>query len=146
MPAQAFRQSLLFLAATIAMAGCAAFPRTSSPETAKTPTGRIPIIYQWSDADRENPPAGFFVRRADSAAGPFTRLNEKPILPGKQSGAVVIFTDSRLPADRTFFYYLEVVDANGQVRKATPVVSAQVVIPEVRQSAPRQGAKPLRDK
>ena len=110
--------------------------------TANQPKGDVPILYLYGEGDRAMPPAGFHVRRSDNASGPFSRINAELIPAPKvpdYSAPTTIFRDRGLPVGSTWFYYLEVVDAQGRSRKATPVVSARVVIP---QSASDKAAKP----
>lgn len=114
----------------------------STRPTAIQPKGDVPILYLYGEGDRAVPPAGFHVQRSESAAGPFRRINPEVISAPKEpdfSAPTVIFRDRGLPVGSTWFYYLEVVDSKGRSRKATPVVSARVVIP---QAAAGKSAKP----
>lgn len=121
------------LLAMLAM-GCGSVARSPHPQTVVQPKGAVPIMYLYGEGDRENPPRGFYVRRSAVPSGPFDRINPAPIPAAAEpdfSRPAVIYRDGGLAVGSTWYYFLEVIDAQGRVRKATPVVSARVLLPNV---------------
>lgn len=116
-------------------------PSLVRPVSAPANKGVVHLQYQFTDADASRPPAEFHIFRADSAAGPFQRVNPAPISlqPGqpRPGGVFHVYTDRQVALGRDYFYYLAVVWAPGdRPVKATPVVRATPLIPDATRQEP----------
>lgn len=94
--------------------------------------GKVHIRYYYTEADASNPPVAFNVMRSSSAAGPFTRINDKPLTAveaPKRGQMQQLMTDVGLPLGERFWYYIERVDKEGSRTKATSTAAATVTLP-----------------
>lgn len=88
----------------------------------KTPTGVVAsgggggIGIDWADNTEANL-AGYNIYRSAAAAGPWTKLNDVPVI-----GSA--YTDLFAPANTTSYYYVTSVDLNGTESAASAVVNA----------------------
>jgi hypothetical protein len=86
------------------------------------PEGRA-IHVEWETAT-EIDNLGFNLYRADTADGPYVKLNEELIpsqAPGSPEGAVYVWLDSTVQTGRTYYYKLEDVDIYGHTTLHGPV-------------------------
>lgn len=97
----------------------------------------LAVGVQWETAT-ETGNLGFHLYRAESADGPWNRLNGDLIpseSPGAPIGANYEFVDESVAAETTYYYRLEDVDLYGRVTQHGPVVV---------ETAPGASAKPYR--
>jgi hypothetical protein len=101
-------------------------PQAASPAPAASPSpGPLANTLKWSTASEvEN--FGYDVYRADTADGPWVRINAKPI-----AGAGTLdepsyyqYADTDIDPTRTYFYYVESISLKGVREKFTPVIKA----------------------
>jgi len=74
---------------------------------------------------------GYYIERADTPAGPWTRLNEKLIgskAPGSMLGAAYDHLDLAVEKGRTYYYRLVSVDTSGAESYYGPLT---VVVPSI---------------
>lgn len=120
------------LLCAISISACAT--QSSGPKTAETrqPLGKIHLKYQYGQSDIENPPIALNVYRAQVSAGPFQKINQRPVtpIPNARPGDVqLLITDAALPLGQDFYYYIEKIDRNGAAHKATSTARGTISIP-----------------
>lgn len=88
-------------------------------------------LLRWTTSwEKEN--VGFDVYRGPAPAGPFEKLTPAPIAGGgvSEKPQDYRFEDSTIDPAREYFYYVEVVKANGERLKITPVMRAKAKAPK----------------
>lgn len=70
---------------------------------------------------------GFDVFRSESEAGPFVRLNPRPIAGAGTSDEshAYVFVDETIDPARDYYYYVESISITGEREKFTPVNRAR---------------------
>ena len=88
--------------------------------TAQSAGGKVTLQWQtYWEIDN----AGFYLSRADTAQGAYTRLNAH-IIPAKgdaMHGAKYAFTDGKVKKGKTYYYKMEDIDTRGKVTPHGPV-------------------------
>ncbi|MEO8274988.1 MAG: hypothetical protein ABI639_02145 [Thermoanaerobaculia bacterium] len=85
---------------------------------------------RWSTAS-EVDSFGFDVFRGEAEAGPFVRLNAKPIAGAGTSDEShsYAFVDDTIDPAKEYFYYVESISLSGDREKFTPVNRARAKVP-----------------
>lgn len=115
---------LAALAAALAAASCGAGGK------AEGPGGRGNVLKWTTSWERES--VGFDIYRAPAREGPFERITPAPI-PGRgvsQAPQDYRFEDTAIDPTREYYYYVEVVKANGERTKITPVMRGKPKAPK----------------
>ena len=84
------------------------------------------VVVTWK-TDSEVNTLGFVLYRGDSSAGPFSRLNETPILATGDplTGAEYRYEDRRVAPGKHYFYQLEEIERSGSRRRHADMVEGQ---------------------
>jgi hypothetical protein len=88
----------------------------------KAPDVMEKITLNWS-ANSETDLAGYNLYRAESAAGPFSRVNANPISEGSDASGTFTFVDEGLKIAVKYYYQLKAVDSAGNESASTSTLS-----------------------
>jgi hypothetical protein len=111
--------------AAVPEAAAATAPTSASPAAA-APSAPYKNTIRWTTAS-EVDSFGFDVFRAEQEAGPFERLNAKPI-PGagtSDESHSYAWVDDTIDPTREYYYYVESISIDGVREKFTPVSRAR---------------------
>lgn len=117
------RTTLLFgLTLLLSGAGAQALA-AETPEKAATAADKLKNTLRWQTTDVDV--WGYDVFRAESEAGPFTKLNGK-LLDGriKNKAREFVFVDDTIEPGKAYWYYVEWQDLMGKRARLTPVMKA----------------------
>ncbi len=115
-------------------------PPAASPAPAASPSAPAPPYrntVRWTTAS-EVDSFGFDVFRGESEAGPFVRLNAKPIAGAGTSDEShsYAFVDDTIDPTKDYYYYVESISITGEREKFTPVNRARAKLPPAPPPAP----------
>ncbi len=133
------RHLLLFLPAVLLpLAGCAhLFGGERTPPPDISGLGKVHLYYMLPESEAGD--VRFHVLRSESRSGPFERLTDEPVAPPEDpppGEPVRIWTDYGLPLGADYYYYLQRVGPDGEVRKATATGRSRVTVPLVDADVP----------
>lgn len=108
------RAALGLAALALALASCGREP--AAPQN----------LLRWTTT-WEKESVGFDIYRAPSNEGPFERITKVPVPGGgvSKTPQSYSFADTGIDPTREYFYYVEVVKANGERNRITPVMRAK---------------------
>jgi hypothetical protein len=114
-------RAALALAALALAAVSAACGRGGETEEASGPRNLLRWTTSW-----EKESVGFDIYRAPAREGPFERITKAPIPGGgvSKEPQSYSYADTEIDPAREYFYYVEVVQANGDRKRITPVMRA----------------------
>ncbi len=112
---------ILLGAASIGVAG-AARPGLLAAQSGNPLCGAAPNILSWSTATEVNT-AGFNLYRAESAEGPFVRINPQVIPASRNTvtGSSYSYEDKDVTPGTTYYYQLEDVELSGSTTRHGPI-------------------------
>ena len=94
--------------------------------------GSGPVHLKWT-ARNDSRLYGYMVYRAADRAGPFRRVNERPIptvSTKTDEASQYIFTDHAVEPGKTYYYYIDSMGRNGTQERLSPVLSKSVTVDE----------------
>ena len=80
------------------------------------------LTIHWS-TENELDIVGFNLYRSDAANGEYVKLNDRPIPAAADPllGSEYSYIDANVIPGRTYYYILEIIDRNGQIRRRDPI-------------------------
>ncbi len=96
--------------------------RVFAAQTGSSICSTAPNLITWTTATEVNT-AGFNLYRAESADGPYTKINDEliPAARDSLSGSQYEFSDANVIAGKTFYYQLEDVEFSGRTTRHGPI-------------------------
>ena len=126
--------SLVGLLACRSAGSPAPAPFPSSPAAARPPAAPEPPhnTVRWKTNDVSN--FGYDIFRAESEAGPFVKVNDRPVPGYLQPGSVQTFEyeDRAIDPGKDYWYYVESITLQGERVRFTPTLKAPAKSPSPR--------------
>ena len=107
-----------------------AVPPPSPAATAQPPAAEVPHnTLTWKTDDLSN--LGYDIYRAESEAGPFVKINDRPVPGTLKPGKVQTFhyEDRAIDLHKDYWYYVECITLQGERLKFTPTLKAPAKVP-----------------